>query len=359
MQLLRVSVSREKMGHETKMLGKHLAERTSRASAQILVLILTLGLTVAGCSIQERKYTGPVEKINIGATNQELSTLIWIAEEKGYFEEYGLDATVKAYDTGIETKNALLAGEVDVADTVDFVIAGLGLEGTDIKVLASINTSTTNYIIARNDRGIYSLSDLKGKKIGIKRGSSAEYFLGRTLIFNDLSLQDVELIAVHPPDMPEAIAQGIVDATITWHPHNYHITNSLGDNANVWSAQGGQHVYWVVLCETEFSQKYSERVRRFLSALVQAEEFVRNNHLEAKEIIARRVDLDLPYIESVWSDFHFVVDLPQSMIIAMEDQARWMIDNNLTDKTEVPNYLDYIYFDALDEVKPESIGIIR
>ncbi len=184
--------------------------------------------------------------ISIGATTQELSTLIWIAEEKGYFEENGLDATVKAYDTGIETKNALLAGEVDVADTVDFVITGLGLEGVDIKVLASIDTAIIDYIIARKDRGISSLSDLKGKKIGIKRGSSAEYYLGRTLLFNNLSLQDVELVAIHPPDMPEAIAQGEVDATITWHPHNYHIKNSLGDNAIVWSAHNEQPVYWVV-----------------------------------------------------------------------------------------------------------------
>ncbi len=134
-----------------------------------LMLILLFGILISGCA-KEEKYTGSVEKISIGATTQELSTLIWIAEEKGYFEENGLDATVKAYDTGIETKNALLAGEVDVADTVDFVIAGLGLESVDFKVLASIDTAIIDYIIARKDRGILSLSDLKGKKIGIKPG---------------------------------------------------------------------------------------------------------------------------------------------------------------------------------------------
>jgi NitT/TauT family transport system substrate-binding protein len=46
-------------------------------------------------------------------------------------------------------------------------------------------------------------------------------------------------------------------------------------------------------------------------------------------------------------------------LIAFEDQARWRIDNNLTDATRVPNYLDYIYLDALEKVKPEAIGIIR
>jgi len=305
------------------------------------------------------RYIGPVEKISIGATTQELSTLIWIADEKGYFRENGLNATIKAYDTGIETKDALLAGEVDVADTVDFVIANLGLEGVDFKVLASIDTAFTNYITARKDKGIFSLSDLKDKKIGIKPGSSAEYYLGRTLIFNDLSLQDVELVAVHPPEMPDAIAQGKVDATITWHPHNYHIKNILGDNAIVWSAQGKQYIYWVIFSKGEFVQKYPEKIKRLLKALIQAEEFVKNNDLEAKEIIARQVNLDLAYIESIWSDFHFVIELPQSIIMVMEDQARWAIKNNLTEATEVPNYLDYIYLDALEEIKPEVVTIIR
>ncbi len=114
-------------------------------STVISIILAVIGMSLSGCQEQ-------VEKITIGATTQELSTLIWIAEEKGYFEENGLDATVKAYDTGIETKNALLAGEVDVADTVDFVISGLGLEGVNIKVLASINTAIIDYIIARKDR---------------------------------------------------------------------------------------------------------------------------------------------------------------------------------------------------------------
>jgi hypothetical protein len=47
------------------------------------------------------------------------------------------------------------------------------------------------------------------------------------------------------------------------------------------------------------------------------------------------------------------------LLITLEDEARWAIKNNLTSATEVPNYLDYIYFDALDEVKPEAVGIIH
>jgi NitT/TauT family transport system substrate-binding protein len=47
------------------------------------------------------------------------------------------------------------------------------------------------------------------------------------------------------------------------------------------------------------------------------------------------------------------------MLILFEDQARWRIKEGLSDATEVPNYLDYIYLDALEKVKPEAVGIMR
>ncbi len=60
-----------------------------------------------------------------------------------------------------------------------------------------------------------------------------------------------------------------------------------------------------------------------------------------------------------WPSQEFAVILPQAMLIAFEDQARWRIKRGLTDATEVPNYLNYIYMDALEEVKPEAVSIIR
>ncbi|MEE9594876.1 MAG: hypothetical protein V3V92_05695, partial [Candidatus Hydrothermarchaeales archaeon] len=60
-----------------------------------------------------------------------------------------------------------------------------------------------------------------------------------------------------------------------------------------------------------------------------------------------------------WPKQEYAVKLPQAMLILFEDQARWRIKNNLTDKTRVPNYLDYIYLDALEEVKPGAVTIIH
>ncbi|MEE8481005.1 MAG: hypothetical protein V3T59_07170, partial [Desulfobacterales bacterium] len=76
-------------------------------------------------------------------------------------------------------------------------------------------------------------------------------------------------------------------------------------------------------------------------------------------IVSQRLKLDKELVVSIWDDFKFQLMLDQAIIITLEDEARWAIDNNLTDATEVPNYMNYIYFDALEEIKPKAVTVIR
>jgi NitT/TauT family transport system substrate-binding protein len=43
----------------------------------------------------------------------------------------------------------------------------------------------------------------------------------------------------------------------------------------------------------------------------------------------------------------------------MEDEARWMIKNNLTRERAIPDFTNYIYLDGLKAIKPEVVNIIR
>jgi len=51
--------------------------------------------------------------------------------------------------------------------------------------------------------------------------------------------------------------------------------------------------------------------------------------------------------------------LDQTMLISLEDIARWAIKEGLTGKNEVPNYLNFIYINTLEAIKPIAVTIIR
>jgi NitT/TauT family transport system substrate-binding protein len=93
--------------------------------------------------------------------------------------------------------------------------------------------------------------------------------------------------------------------------------------------------------------------------LVQAESYLASHQSEAKAIVRKRMNFDDAYLEMIWQRYQFSLSLDQSLVLAMEDEARWMIKNELTTEKNMPNFVDYIYEDGLRAVKPEAVNIIR
>ncbi len=100
-------------------------------------------------------------------------------------------------------------------------------------------------------------------------------------------------------------------------------------------------------------------INRFLKSVDQAAKYSVYYPAEAKAIVQKRLHSDNDYIASAWAGTQFSLTLDQSLITAMEDEGRWMINNNLTSEKNIPDYRDYFYLKGLDEVKPESVNIIR
>jgi NitT/TauT family transport system substrate-binding protein len=56
-----------------------------------------------------------------------------------------------------------------------------------------------------------------------------------------------------------------------------------------------------------------------------------------------QLNYTLEYLELVWPDHKFTLSLDQSLVLIMEDEGRWLIANNLTNATSVPDFQNYIY----------------
>ncbi len=80
---------------------------------------------------------------------------------------------------------------------------------------------------------------------------------------------------------------------------------------------------------------------------------------EAKAIVKKRLNYDDSYISSVWPQHRFRLSLDQALIIAMKDEAQWMMNNQLTSERTIPDFANYIYTDGLKAIKPEAVSIVR
>jgi len=336
-------------------------KRRSRSWIGILVVIIALGLAVGGylwlSQEKPEKYTGPVEKITVAAAENLIGALVYFAEDQGYFEENGLEVTLKGYGSGKACADALIAGEADISTSADNVFVSYSFEHADFRVLGTIATKQVKELVARKDKGITTINDLIGKKIGVTKKSGAEFQLGVFLTFNGISQEDVELVDLKPPEMMGVISKGDVDAVFVWDPYLNNIKKELGENAISW--HGGDDFYFVLLTKEDWLDKNPAAVERFMKSLLEAEEYIKDNSEESKESIKDRFEYESDYMDYSWPKQEYAIILEQAMLILFEDQARWRIENRLTDKTTVPNYLDFIYIDALLAVKPEAVTIIR
>jgi len=306
---------------------------------------------------EESKYTGPVEKITLAAGGYLTGALVYVAEDQGFFKRNGLDVTIKHYMSGKACADALIAGEADIATSADNVFVSNSFEHADLRVFGTVALAQIKEMVARKDKGITTVNDLRGKKIGVTKKSGAEFLLGVFLTFNSISLQDVKLVDLKPVKMLGAISKGDVDAVITWDPYLYDIKKELGDSAVSWFA--GEEFYYVLLVKEDWIKSHPKAAKRFIKAIVAAEDYVKDNPLEAKEFVSKKFNYESDFIDYSWPRQEFAVILGQAMLTSFEDKARWRIKNKLTDKSEVLNYLDFIYMDALEEVKPDAVTIIR
>jgi ABC-type nitrate/sulfonate/bicarbonate transport system substrate-binding protein len=333
--------------------------KKKKALVALALLIIIVAASALAYLLSQGGYNGNLENVTVGFFNSEFNGLIYIAQDQHFFEANGLNITVKNYNTGAAALEGLLKGEVEITGASEFVVASKALESASIYTFGSYCKSDKYFVIGRSDRGIDEISNLKGKTIGAPMGTNGEFYIGRFLELNGIGLSEVNLVNVSPfVQTPAMLANGTVDAAVAFQPYINEV-NALLDNKTVmWPIQAGQLSYIDAICTKSLAKENPDLIRRFLEALVEAESFTMTHEDEAIAIVANTLNYSVDYLSMVWSDYQFSISLDQSQIVAMEDQAAWMIENKLTNSTTIPNFLNYVYVDGLKAVKPESVNII-
>jgi ABC-type nitrate/sulfonate/bicarbonate transport system substrate-binding protein len=328
-----------------------------RIISGIVLLPACLFLSVS-CQRPE-KQASPPEKITIAYTANFNPVLVHIAFAKGFFKEEGLDATPQPHAFGKPALQAILEGKADIATTADTPIMFAVMDGRKIAILATIQTAGRNEgIVARRDRGISKPSDLKGKTIGATRGTTSDFFTETFLIVHGIGRKQVTIIDLKPDEMAAALATGKLDAAATWHPTLAQLQKGLGTQGLIFY---GETIYTEAFCVVagqDFIKQHPGAVRKFLRALIKAEAFVKQHPEEARRLVTEFIKADKALLDEIWDIYNFRVTLDQPLLVSLEEQTRWAIKNRLTQRREMPNYLDFIDADSLRAVKPEVVRII-
>ncbi len=327
-------------------------------------LLVVAALVVGGYAWIDRTSPspprGPLEPVTIATTEYVGSCPIFVAQQQGYFSRESLLVALQPHSTGKAALYSALQGEADLGSMLDIPIMFAVMNGQPVSIVAAISTTEQGQgIVGRRDKGIAAPASLKGKRIGVTLGTSGHFLLDAFLIRERLSARDVTVLDVKPEQLSKALANGDIDAASTWEPYVGTLKEQLGANAATFSGAGVYDPVFILGGTRDYVVSHPETIKRVLRALIRGARFCRDAPDAAREIVAKAIRTDATQLKDSWASYRFAITLGQSLVLALEDETRWAIKHKLTARTDMPNYLNYFYLDALEAVAPAAVTVIH
>lgn len=332
------------------------------AMASVLVLA---ALLAAGYGWMDRTPAGqagaPLEQVTIANLTYPGTCPVLVAQAKGYFTSEGLLVTIAPHTTGKDVFGAVFRGQANLGTSGDLPVMFAAMNRQPIYVAATIATAQNDFgIVGRKDKGIVTPASLKGKRIGVTLVSGAHFVLDAFLTRHKLSISDVKVRDLKPEALSDALAKGEVDAVSTWQPYLGTLQTQLGSNGTTFLSGGGIYDVALNLSGTrDYVANHPETIKKVLRALVRAGRFCSDSPDTARQLVAEALKLDVAELKALWPQYRFNITLDQGLLLALEDESRWAIRNKLTDRTDMPNYLNHVYLDALKAVSPTAVTVIH
>jgi NitT/TauT family transport system substrate-binding protein len=117
-----------------------------------------------------------------------------------------------------ELKESFMAGRITAAYFLAPLAMELADKGVPTKIVALGHRSGA-VVMVKADSPIRSMADLKGKRVAIPSRFAVDYlFVRRLLKQHGMSVADITVIEMNPPDMPAALYAGAVAAYATGEP---------------------------------------------------------------------------------------------------------------------------------------------
>jgi NitT/TauT family transport system substrate-binding protein len=158
-------------------------------------------------------------KIRVGCIGLTCEAPLYVAIEKGYFKEEGLDVSLIKYSNWSTYKDALGLGGFDITHHLIMMFLKPIEQGMDVKILAGVHRGCLR-VQASTTGGIQSLEDLRGKRIGVPgMGTPPFIFANRALALKGIDPSKEITWKVFPAgELKLALERGDVDAVADSEP---------------------------------------------------------------------------------------------------------------------------------------------
>lgn len=271
--------------------------RFALAALTATVLTITSSCTAIGGSAKTDFPAPEKPNLTVGMLPIVDTAGFQIAVDKGYFRDEGLNIKIEEIQGGVNATPKLTNGELDITwgNWVAY-FQDQSRNNADLALLTDGYQSSEGMFltVAMPHSGINDPKDLEGKRIAVNtRDNIVEMNLLTTLQSYGISGDEVELVEVPFPDMPDAVASGKVDAAAVLEPF-LSKANKLGAHTVLDIASGPtQEIPIAGFSSTkEFAEKNPNTVAAFQRAMTRGQVEASENRDAVEEVLPKYTDTD-------------------------------------------------------------------
>jgi sulfonate transport system substrate-binding protein len=151
---------------------------------------------------------------------------LWLSVNLGAWPRNGLEPQFKEFNTGLELFDAMASGNIDILST-GAVISNFPARGQGKMFLVNSIEYATAQLWVREDEGIKSIADLKGKRVATTAGTTAHVFLDTALRANGVDPKEIEIQNQRMPEAVGSFISGAVPAVALWVPFNIAVREKV------------------------------------------------------------------------------------------------------------------------------------
>lgn len=249
----------------------------------------------------------------------------YVAKESGIFERNGLDVTVNTGPSGSAMIAFLVGNQINAAYGAEQAGVSANLVDPNVVVVAEgVALLRWLGIVARN---ITSMDGLKGKRIGVARGTGSETFWLSVVARMNLNAADYTIVNVEAPEMVAALERGNIDAYAVWEPWMTRGTRAVSNSRILMTNENIQVIRNLIYMNKGWAEQNGEATQRFLRSMIQATDLIAANRDQAVQNVARFLRQDRGLVAELMTKVDHRLNLSADTVANVQlaiDQLRGM-----------------------------------
>ncbi|MGH7769555.1 MAG: ABC transporter substrate-binding protein [Candidatus Binatia bacterium] len=243
-------------------------------------------------------------KIVVGLSSVNIAFLpVYVAQEKGFFKDAGLDVIFVMFNAGTTNLQALAGGDVQIMGSAFVETLGGRAAGMDVRNFWGISNIMPFQLYSSPN--FKSMKDAKGKRFAISRFGSLTDFLTRaTLQHHGVDPKEVTILQIgSTPARFAALSAGAVDASVMWFPVT-EIAKGQGYNKLFdLKAMFPEWPYETFAAREPWLMKEKDQVTKFLRAYQRGVKHTHENKDDAIRAIRKYVRMDPAYAPAGYDEY--------------------------------------------------------